>query len=90
MVVFEFEVDADEFEGDVHLFADFDGALQGKVVCLDCFRVLRVVVVDLCLCQKCVTNLGLTEVLLGVLYLCVFLLQQLLKSFLNVHDLNYF
>jgi len=32
VVVFEFEVDADEFEGDVHLFADFDGALQGKVV----------------------------------------------------------
>lgn len=32
MVVFLSEVDGDEFEGDVHFFADFDGAFECEVV----------------------------------------------------------
>lgn len=90
VIILQLEVDADELEGDVHLLADFDGPLESQVVCVDGFGVLGVIVVELGFCQEGVTHLGLAKVLLGVLYLGVLLLKQLLKGFLNVHDLNYF
>jgi hypothetical protein len=90
VVVLQFEVDADEFEGDVHLLADLDGAFEGEVEGLDGFGVFGVVVVELGLLEQGVTHLGLSEVLLCVLDLGVLVGQQLFERFFNVHDLNYF
>lgn len=89
-VVVEDEVDGDELEGDVHLFANLDGLLQGQVVGLDGLVVLLVLVEQLSLGQKGVPDFCLAEVLLSVLDFEVGLSQQLVESFLDVHDSNYF
>lgn len=46
--VVQLEVDFDEQEGDVHFFTDFDGFLEGEIVCLDGLIEVFVVVIDFC------------------------------------------
>lgn len=40
--------------------------------------------------QKSISDLGLSKILLGVLDFIVLLFQELIKGFLNVHNLNIF
>ena len=49
-----------------------------------------VVVVHLSLGQNGVTNLSLSEILLGVLDLVVALLNELLQRLLNIHEFKLF
>jgi hypothetical protein len=84
------EVDRDEFEGDVHFLADFDGVFQGQVVGCDGLWETFVVVVELGLGEQGVADLGLAEVVFGVFDFEVEVGQQFVEGLLDLHDLNYF
>lgn len=67
------KVDGNKAESDVHFFTYLDSVLEGLVEGLDGLGVAMVVVVEFCLLEDGVTDLGLAEVLLGVLYFELFL-----------------
>ena len=79
------EVDRDQLEMNVHLFADFDCFLHGQFECLDGFIVLLELIVRFCLLHDGISDLCLSKILLGVFDLLLDLLKPFVQGFLDIH-----
>ena len=84
------KIDRNELESNVHLFTDLDGLLQSQLISFNGLGELGVVLIELSLGQQGISDLGLSEIFLSIFDLEVLLGQELVKCFLDLHNLNYF
>lgn len=82
------KINLDQQERNVHLFTDFNSFFQCETICLDGFIILFMIVKDLCLFKKCISDLSLTKIFLSIFDLQVSVFDEFFERFLDLHVLD--
>lgn len=81
----ECQINVDKFEVDIHFFTDFDSLFEGNGIGFNGLIELFELIIDFCLAEDSISDLGFTKILFCVFDFVLDLSNSFFKSFLYIH-----